>query len=97
MPAVSSSQVTAWRPLVASIAREYVRSRAARRVGAEYDDLEQEGLIFVWQSLERGIPPAAELVEGRMKNWVRYISRQREMAGVPYGLMLPLDSYARVA
>lgn len=90
-------QVAAWRPLVASTAHEFVRSRSARRVGAEYDDLEQEGLIFVWQSLERGIPPARELILNRMQNWVRYIGRQQDLAGVPYGLMLPLDSYARLA
>lgn len=45
-------------------------------MGAELDDLVQEGLIFVWQSFGRGVYPNEELIEGRMLNWIRLMARQ---------------------
>lgn len=41
------------------------------------DDLHQEGLIFVWESLADGVDPSARMIQNRMKNWVRTLSRQR--------------------
>lgn len=60
-------------------------------MGAEYDDLYQEGLISVWQALERGVTPSIEMVENRMRDWMRYIGRQTP---VPYEALLPLDDYS---
>ena len=53
------------------IARRYVG-----RHGAELDDLVQEGAIFVWQSLQKGIKPKEELIRARMRNWVRTLEYQ---------------------
>jgi DNA-directed RNA polymerase specialized sigma24 family protein len=58
------------------------------RRGAEHDDLVQEGLIFVWQSLEKGIAPALEMIENRMRDYVRWLNRK---SATPYEAMLPID------
>lgn len=78
-----NDQIAAYCDLVESLAHKFVG-----RNGAEFDDLVQEGLIHVWQSLQRGIHPAAEQIENRMKNWVRWLGRRDP---VEYGTMLPLD------
>lgn len=78
-----NDQIAGYRGLVESLAHKFVG-----RNGAEYDDLVQEGLIDVWQSLERGITPAAEQIENRMKDWVRWLGRREP---IEYGTMLPLD------
>ena len=70
-----------------------VQSLAFRYVGwngSEHDDLVQEGLIAVWQSLERGETPSRMVIEGRMKNWARYLGSQLP---TDYNEMLPLDSF----
>jgi hypothetical protein len=36
----------------------------------------QEGLIFVWQTLERGHRVSADMVQNRMLDWMRLLSRQ---------------------
>lgn len=72
-----------------ALARPYVG-----RAGAELDDLQQEGLIFVWQSLARGIAPSAVMIENRMKDYLRWIGRQ---VPVDYETMLPLDDYRQLA
>ena len=84
-----NGQVAAYRGLVASLARKVAGGARASQVGAEYDDLEQEGLISVWQALTRGVTPSAEIIENRMRDWVRYLGRQNP---VPYEALLPLDS-----
>lgn len=66
---------------------EKVISTAAYRFrkAAEYDDLYQEGMIAVWLC-----PPDAETqyvskaVYNRMKNWVRFVKRQRHYQSVSY-------------
>lgn len=50
------------------------------RFGAELDDLVQEGAEFVWQSLEKGIPPKEEHIQNRMRNWVRKMEYQSRHA-----------------
>lgn len=60
-----------WYPEVTRIAKKYVG-----RHGAELDDLVQEGITFVWQSLERGIIPKEDLIRARMRNWVRTMEYQ---------------------
>ena len=58
----------------------------------------QEGLIFVWLSLERGVAPAAHLIEARMTDWVRLLGTQvgrgRGPSGeaIEYATLLPLDA-----
>ena len=58
------------------------------RNGAEADDLVQEGRVFVWQSLEKGIKPALEMIENRMKDYIRWLGRK---SAIPYEAMLPID------
>lgn len=72
-----SDQVAEYRGLVESLAEQMSRTRAARNALAEYDDLVQEGLIFVWETLEKNAQPSPEHVRNRMKNWIRTMSRQR--------------------
>jgi hypothetical protein len=89
------------------LAGKLVKSPGASQVGAEYDDLVQEGLIDVWQTLERGICPSADLIERRMRDYIRWlgaqIGRTRTCNNdvpaeacpqhVPYETLLPLDDF----
>lgn len=65
------STLVAYRPLCERLARQYDGMG-----GAEYDDLEQEGLIAVWLSLNRGIPPSKDFIRFRMRNWIRKCRRR---------------------
>jgi DNA-directed RNA polymerase specialized sigma24 family protein len=78
-----NSAVSSYRGAVENLAAKYDGRR-----GAEQDDLVQEGLIFVWQSLEKGIRPALEMIENRMKDYVRWLGRK---SAIPYEAMLPID------
>jgi DNA-directed RNA polymerase specialized sigma24 family protein len=78
-----NSAVFQYMGTVESLARRYDGKR-----GAEKDDLVQEGLIFVWQSLEKRICPSAEMIDNRMKDYVRWLNRK---SAVPYEAMLPID------
>lgn len=55
------------------------------RKAAEYDDLYQEGMIAVWSC-----PPDADTqyvskaIYNRMKNWVRFVKRQRHYQTASY-------------
>jgi hypothetical protein len=72
----------------------------AIQVGAEYDDLVQEGLINVWQTLERDIAPSADMIENRMRDYSRWLGNQigRGRDGsVPYEALLPLDEFVSPA
>ena len=69
-PVALNKSVSDYRPLCASLARKF-----AGRGGAEFDDLEQEGLIQVWLLLERGLPVSKTAVKNRMRDWVRYTKR----------------------
>lgn len=54
----------------------------------------QEGLINVWQSLERGVRPGADVIENRMRDWIRHLAAQIGVGrdeDVSYDMILPLD------
>lgn len=56
---------------------------------AEEDDLVQEGMIAVWVALESGVNPSAQVVQGRMVDYVRALGRQM---GQGYGMShVPID------
>lgn len=89
-----NDQIADYRGLVESLAHKFVG-----RNDAEYDDLVQEGLIFVWQSIQRGNQPAAHLIEARMHDWTRLLGTQvgrgRGKGGeaVEYAELLPIDDF----
>lgn len=89
MHEVTSAEIARYERTLEGIARRYVG-----RNGAELDDLVQEGRIFVWQSLQRGIPPSAEMIGNRMVDYVRWLGRQTP---IPYEAMLPIDDLTEVA
>ena len=88
-----NDQLRKYAGLVDSLARKLSAGPRAAQVGAEYDDLAQEGLISIWQALERGVIPSADMVENRMRDWLRYLGRQNP---IPYETLLPLDDYSGV-
>lgn len=71
--AVTSQEVAAYRQLVEDLAHRYV----SLKVMCEYDDLVQEGLVAVWDSLRRGRAPSAEYVRLYMRGWRTKMERQR--------------------
>jgi hypothetical protein len=85
-----NEQLRNYAGLLDSLARKLSAGPRAAQVGAEYDDLYQEGQIAIWQALERGVTPSAEIIEDRMKNWFRYLGRQTP---IPYEALLPLEDY----
>jgi hypothetical protein len=80
-----NDQVAAYRGLVDSLAQQLARSTRARRVGAEYDDLFQEGMIAVWWTLKQKIAPSAEYIENRMRDWIRQLAHQVRLTARPCG------------
>lgn len=86
-----NARVGAYASTCAALAEKYSRGGRAKRMGAEYDDLYQEGLISVWQAFERGVTPSIVMIENRMRDWMRYLGRQTP---VPYEALLPLDDYS---
>lgn len=91
-----NSAVSRYWEAVEAIAVRMSRTAVAIQVGAECDDLLQEGLINVWQTLERGIEPSAEHFENRMRDYIRWLGTQigRSRDGnVPYEALLPLDDF----
>lgn len=94
-----SDRIAEYREAVEAIALRVSRGAVAVQVGADYDDLAQEGLINIWQSLERGVAPSAEMIENRMRDYVRWLGTQvgRSRDGAqPYDLLLPLDDFRGV-
>lgn len=95
-----NGEVGLYSDLVESLARKYVG-----RNGAELDDLVQEGLINVWQTLERGITPSAEIISFRMESWVALMGDQTgrstkldsEGNRVTYETLLPLDDFQNLS
>lgn len=86
--AILNDKVAAYRPHVEYLARKYVGFAQA-----EFDDLAQEGLIAVWQSLTRGIQPRMSVVENRMIDWVRYLNRLQRGDAIAYERILPIEEY----
>lgn len=72
---VSNEQVAQYRDFVAGIARSFVGD-------AEFDDLEQIGLIRVWRLLERGQPILRVSIANAMKDELRR-ARRRGVTGYP--------------
>lgn len=66
-----TSELKQYWPELTRYAKKYVG-----RFGAELDDLVQEGAIFVWQSLQKGITPSEDHIRNRMRNWVRTLEYQ---------------------
>jgi DNA-directed RNA polymerase specialized sigma24 family protein len=89
-----NSRVASYRATCEALAAPLVgRNRA------EFDDLVQEGLINVWQSLQRGVTPSKGLIERRMVNWIRLMGVQRGKAQrdpIAYEVMLPLDDFTEI-
>lgn len=84
-----NDQVANYRGLVESIATDLSRSRRAKKVGAEYDDLAQEGLIAVWKALRGGVDAIGPgRIRDRMKDYMRWLGRH---GGEGYDEMLPFD------
>ena len=93
MSAAERDAVAKYVELCEGLASSLVAPGRRGRNGAEYDDLVQEGLIDVWQSLARGIRPSARTIRGRMLNYIRWLGRH---SPTEYGTMLPLDDYESV-
>lgn len=91
-----SDRVGDYSGLVADLARRLAKGPGGTSVEAEYDDLYQEGLINVWQTLERGITPTAQIIEGRMISWKRLMKFQSGRGGhmdTSYATLLPLEDF----
>lgn len=91
-----NSAVSGYWEAVEAVAVRMARTSAAIQVGAECDDLLQEGLIKVWQALEAGITPSTEHIENRMRDWIRHIGSQvgkTRDSNIPYEAILPLDDF----
>lgn len=86
--AVTDEAVAAYQSHIESLAWRYVGF-----ANAEFDDLVQEGRIAVWQTLSRGLRPSTQVIEGRMKDWVRYLRRLVHNDAVAYELLLPIEEY----
>lgn len=71
---VSSADIAAYLPLTKKLAHRL--EAYGRRWGAEYDDLEQEGRIAVWQLLRHGFPVSPKNVEHRMLDYLKVCKRQ---------------------
>jgi len=70
--AVSDGQITAFLPLIENSARRFLHL-------AEFDDLRQEGMIAVWLAFRRGEAPTADIIQNRMRDWCRRVSRQSRL------------------
>lgn len=77
---VTDAQVAAYRPLVESVADRL--HRPGRYIWR--DDLVQEGLIAVWNVLQKGQKPNEKDVERRMVDWIR-TERKRGFTNVTRG------------
>jgi hypothetical protein len=88
-----NDRVAAYGGLVDSLATELSRSQRARQVGAEYDDLYQEGLIAVWTALDAGVDVVgADRIRDRMRNYMRWLGRLRiHDTNVPYEEWVEVD------
>lgn len=68
---VTSEEVAVYRDAVKAYARRFTGI-----ANAEFDDLEQEGLIAVWQSLAGGHRPSEWMIKNRMKSYLRVLGRR---------------------
>jgi len=72
-----SASVAEYRDLCEALAARLVRPGRMSRTGVEYDDLVQEGLIFVWTTLQKGEVPAAKYVRLTMLAYVRKMGAEK--------------------
>lgn len=86
----TDADIRAYLPLVEDIASRLAGTSRARRAGAEYDDLVQEGLVSVWLSLQRGVDPL-KVIENRMTDWIRLQGRLRNNDHAAYDTWLPIE------
>ena len=70
--ATMSDMVASYLPTVKRLAWKYTGS-----YGAEYDDLVQEGMIAVWNSIRKDHEPMGVYIQWRMKNWVSFVQKQK--------------------
>lgn len=70
--AVTDKQVAAFLPTIEDSARRFARL-------AEFDDLRQEGMIAVWMAFRRGQAPTVDIIENRMRDWIRKTTRQARL------------------
>lgn len=68
---VSDADIAAYRPLCTKLANQLDGYG-----GAEFDDLEQEGMIAVWQLLRHNFPVSSKAVADRMRDWIRKCKRR---------------------
>jgi hypothetical protein len=85
-----NAEVEGYLGLCESLAVTLAKPGTRGRNGVEFDDLVQEGLIFVWQSLQRGVLPASKLVKGRMVDYQRWLGRR---GPTPYSTQLPIEAF----
>lgn len=83
-----NDRIAEHRETVEAIALRLSRGAVARRVGADYDDLAQEGLLQVWQNLERGVTPL-HYIEYRMQDYMKWLGLQ---TGVPRNCEIDPDT-----
>lgn len=72
---IGNSDIISYQPTVERIAR--ILLRYSRRADLDVDDLVQEGLIAVWESLTKGISPSKEFIKNRMLNYIKIIDKQQ--------------------
>lgn len=59
------------------------------RHAAEYDDLYQEGMIAVWSCPPDSDPQyVSKAIYNRLKNWVRFVKRQRHYQTSDYEVIV---------
>jgi DNA-directed RNA polymerase specialized sigma24 family protein len=63
---------------------EYLARPFVGQHQAEQDDLVQEGLIYVWHTLQNGKTPSKDFIQKRMRNWVRFCERLVRGDGIEY-------------
>lgn len=72
-----SAAVAEYRDLCEALAARIVRPGRMSRTGVEHEDLVQEGLIAVWETLARGARPSAAVVRGVMLKYVRKMGAEK--------------------
>jgi DNA-directed RNA polymerase specialized sigma subunit len=70
---------------------ESLADRLSRRDRNERDDLIQEGMIAAWEALREDNTPTEELIEKRMRKWLRYRGRQKRDVPANYDTLLRLE------
>jgi DNA-directed RNA polymerase specialized sigma24 family protein len=75
---------------------ESLADRLSRRDRNERDDLIQEGLIAVWETITGGKPVTEDIIVKRMKKWLKFRGRQKRDVATDYNKLLPLEDLRAV-